>query len=92
QKFVADYQAKYGVKPDAFAALFYDATNILLEGIRQARSDDPDTIRQAMQNLKDFQTVSGKVSYDQNGNPVKSAAILQVQADKRFKFVESVAP
>ncbi|MFO7171760.1 MAG: ABC transporter substrate-binding protein, partial [Bacillota bacterium] len=54
QKFVADYQAKYGTVPDALAALAYDATNILLEGIRRSNTSDPDQIRQAIQNLKGF--------------------------------------
>jgi branched-chain amino acid transport system substrate-binding protein len=92
QKFVTEYQKKYGSKPDALAALAYDATNILLEGIRQAKSTDPDKIRAAMQNLKNFNTVSGQVTYDKDGNPVKAAAILQVQSNKTYKFVESVKP
>ena len=87
-----DYQAKYGSKPDALAALAYDATNILLEGIRRANSDDTEKIREAIQGLKDFGTVSGKISYDENGNPVKPAAILQVQPDKTQKFVATVNP
>jgi branched-chain amino acid transport system substrate-binding protein len=93
QKFVADYQKKYGAKPDALAALAYDATNILLEGIKKSGSTDPDKIRQAIQDLKNFKTVSGEVTYDNLGNPVKAAAILKVDAaSKNYKFVESVKP
>jgi branched-chain amino acid transport system substrate-binding protein len=92
QKFVTEYQKKYGAKPDALAALAYDATNILLEGIRVSKSTDPAKIQKAIQGLKDFTTVSGKVTYDKDGNPVKAAAILQVSADKTYKFVESVKP
>jgi branched-chain amino acid transport system substrate-binding protein len=92
KKFVEAYQKKYGSKPDALAALAYDATNILLEGIRKANSTDPDKIREAIQGLKDFPAVSGKVSFDKDGNPVKPASILQVKADKSLKFVESINP
>ncbi|MCG0238442.1 MAG: ABC transporter substrate-binding protein [Firmicutes bacterium] len=92
QQFVTDYQAKYGSVPDALAVLAYDATNILLEGIRRANSNDPDQIRQAIQNLKEFKAVSGQISFDENGNPVKPAAILQVQGDKTTKFIASVNP
>lgn len=93
QKFVEAYKAKTGEVPDALAALAYDATNLLLEAIKQANSDDSDKIRAAMQNIKNFKTVSGEVSFDENGNPVKSAAILQVDAaSNSYKFVESVKP
>ncbi len=92
QKLVKDFQAKYSAAPDALAVLFYDSTNILLESIRQANSDDPDKIRAAMQGLKDFPTVSGKVTFDKDGNPVKSAVILQVQADKTQKYIQTIQP
>lgn len=93
QNFVKAYQDKYGTVPDALATLAYDATNILLEAIKQANSDDPTKIRDAMQNLSGFQAVSGSISFDSKGNPVKSAAILQVDgASKSYKFVENVSP
>lgn len=93
QTFVKAYQDKYGEVPDALATLAYDATNILLEAIKQANSNDPTKIRDAMQNLKGFQAVSGSISFDEKGNPVKSAAILQVDgAGRTYKFVENVSP
>ncbi|MGE5673448.1 MAG: ABC transporter substrate-binding protein [Mycobacterium leprae] len=92
QQFVKDYQAKYKAQPDGMAALGYDAGKILIEAIKQANSNDPDKIRQAMQNLKDLPTVGGKVSFDANGNPVKGATILQVQANKSYKFIGVVNP
>lgn len=78
--------------PDALATLGYDATIILLEAIKQANSDDPDKIRDAMANMKDFKAVSGGISFDENGNPVKAAVILQVQADKSFTYQTTVQP
>lgn len=92
QKFVADFEKKYGVKPDSFAALAYDATNIILEGIRKAGSDDSDKIRQAIQDMKGFNAVGGSISYDAKGNPIKPATILKVSKDKSYKFVTTVAP
>lgn len=91
QKFVADFKAKYNREPDAFAALEYDATKILLKAIETANSNDPEKIREAMQNLT-IDVVGGKISFDKNGNPVKPVTILQVQADKTSKFVTSVTP
>ena len=92
QKFVQEFEAKYGHKPDSFAALTYDATNILLEAIRVANTDDTDAIRQAMQDLKGFQAVGGSISFDEKGNPIKAATIMKVSADKTYEFVTTVNP
>jgi len=92
QKFVQEFEAKFGHKPDSFAALTYDATNILLEAIRVANTDDTDQIRQAIQDIKDFQAVGGSLSFDENGNPIKPATILKVRADGTYEFVTIVNP
>lgn len=90
KKFEEAFQAKYGAKPDSFAALVYDATNMLLDSIKRAGTDDGEKIRAALQDMKDFQAVGGSISFDKNGNPVKPAVILQVQKDKTYKYVTSV--
>lgn len=88
---VEQYKAKYNETPDALATLAYDATKLLLNAIKTANSDDPAKIKDAMQATKDFSTVSGKVTFDKDGNPVKSAAILQVKGGKQV-YVDTVAP
>lgn len=92
QKFVQEFEAKFGHKPDSFAALTYDATNILLEAIRIANTDDTDAIRQAIQDLKGFQAVGGSISFDEKGNPIKAATILRVNENKSYDFVTTVNP
>ncbi|MEW6726811.1 MAG: ABC transporter substrate-binding protein [Bacillota bacterium] len=91
QEWVKKYEAKYGAKPDALATLAYDATLILLKGIEDANSSDPAKIKDAIKALQNFQTVSGSITYDENNNPVKSAAILQIKDGKQV-FVKSVNP
>ncbi|KKM10356.1 branched-chain amino acid ABC transporter substrate-binding protein [Clostridiales bacterium PH28_bin88] len=91
QKWVGEYKAKYGSVPDALATLSYDATNLLLNAIKTANSNDPAKIKEAMKATKDFKAVSGNLSFDENGNPVKAAAILQIK-DGAQKFVTTVNP
>lgn len=91
QKWVSEYKAKYGSEPDALAILAYDATNLLLNAIKNANSNDPELIRQAMQATKNFPSVSGTTTFDENGNSVKSAAILQIKDGKQV-FVTTVNP
>ncbi|MFZ5632200.1 MAG: ABC transporter substrate-binding protein [Bacillota bacterium] len=91
KKFVEQYKAKYGKTPDALAALAYDAASLLLNAIKTANSKDPAAIQKAMQGTKDFPSISGKISFDQNGNPIKAATILQIK-DGKQAFVATVAP
>ena len=42
-------------------------------------------------NLKNFKGVTGTISFDKNGDPIKSAVILKVEKDG-FKYVTTVNP
>jgi branched-chain amino acid transport system substrate-binding protein len=92
QNWVKQYKEKYGQEPDAFATLTYDATRLLLNAIETANSDDPAKIKEALQKTKDFSIVSGeKVSFDENGNPIKPVTILKIEGGKQ-KYVTAIKP
>jgi branched-chain amino acid transport system substrate-binding protein len=94
--FVANYGAKFkddqgaAKVPDALAALAYDATNLLLESIQAAGSEDAAVVKDAMAGIT-FNGVSGEITFDENHNPVKSATILEVAPDA-IKFNSVVNP
>lgn len=92
KSWVEKFKAKYGSDPDSFATLGYDATKLLLKAIENANSSDPAKIREALQAIKDFPVVSGNVSFDENGNPIKPAVVLQVQEDGTYKYVSTINP
>jgi len=87
QNFVKAFGAKFKDDkgqpkvPDALAALAYDATNMLLQAIKEAGADDTTKVKDAMAKIQ-FNGVSGKITLDANHNPVKSATILAVKDDK----------
>lgn len=91
QEWVSKYQTKYGSRPDALGTLGYDATLLLLEAIRLAGNDKPEMVRDAMTKIKDFKCVSGSISFDENGNPMKSAVVLQYKGGAQ-KYVTTVNP
>jgi branched-chain amino acid transport system substrate-binding protein len=91
QRWVQQYKEKYNAVPDALATLCYDATNLLLNAVNTCNSNDPVKIKDALQSTKDFATVSGKITFDANGDPVKSVAILQIKGGKQ-SFVTTVTP
>jgi branched-chain amino acid transport system substrate-binding protein len=76
--------------PDALAALAYDATNLLLQGIKEAGADDTAKVKDALAKIS-FNAVSGKITFDQNHNPVKSATILAIK-DGKVQFNSVVNP
>ena len=76
--------------PDALAALAYDATNLMLQGIKEAGADDPTKVKDALAKIS-FDAVSGKITFVAQHNPVKSATILAVTPDG-VKFNSVVNP
>jgi len=76
--------------PDALATLAYDAANITLTAINQAKSTDPAVVKDTLAKIT-YSGVSGKISYDPKHNPIKSAVILAIK-DGKITFKETVAP
>jgi branched-chain amino acid transport system substrate-binding protein len=90
QNFVKKYTGIYGQTPDALAALAYDAALILIDSLQRAGSTDGAAIRDAMA-ATNMECVSGQITFDENRNPIKSAAIIKVENGK-FVFEKTVAP
>ena len=88
--FVSRYQDKYDSKPDALAALAYDATNLLLAAIEKAGKDDPALVKDALAALQ-YEAISGNITFDAQHNPIKAAVVMQVK-DGKVTFADSIAP
>jgi branched-chain amino acid transport system substrate-binding protein len=91
QKFIKEYEAKHGKKPDDVAALTYDAGKLLCAAITQAGAVDRKKVRDALAAVKEFEGVTGKMQFLGTGDPIKSAVILQVK-DGAFKYFSTVQP
>ncbi len=81
QTFVQNYQAKYGAEPNPWAAQSYAALYILAEAIANAQSTDATAIREALANIKKFDTVLGQFSFNPVGDAVYDLMVLIVQDD-----------
>lgn len=79
-------------EPDAFTALGYDATQLLLDAVERAGSDDPQGIRAALAATRDFPGVTGTISYAPGDRiPTKSVTILAVEGGRK-RFVTQLLP
>ena len=86
QAFVQNYSAKYGIEPNNYAARSYATLHILAAAIMNAQSADSDSIREALANIKDLDTILGKFSFDTNGDAVYDAKVLIVKDGELVLF------
>jgi branched-chain amino acid transport system substrate-binding protein len=91
QKFIKEYETKYGKKPDDVAALTYDSGQLLITAITKAGARDRQKVRDALATISEFEGVTGKMKFTGTGDPTKSAVILQIK-DGKFTYHDSVAP
>ncbi len=78
KQFVADYEEVYFLSPGQYAALAYDATNILAKIIRES-GDDRRAIRDALIKLKDFPGVTGRISFTQERQVERDYVLITVK-------------
>ena len=89
QKFLKAYTDEYKAEPSALSAMAYDAYLITVDAIKRANSTDSQKIRDALAATKDLEAVTGKTTFDKNGDPIKAAVIKEVK-DAKFKYLDFV--
>ncbi len=82
QTFIKNYSDTYGMKPNNYAARTYAAVQVLAEGIKNADSHTTNDIRDALASIRDFETVLGEFSFDENGDAIYDPKILIVNNGK----------
>jgi len=79
QAFVDKYFATNDMIPDVFAAASYTSVHILAEAIKNAEVIDSISIRDALANIRDFDTIFGKFSFNPDGDAVYQQKALIVK-------------
>lgn len=89
-------------KPVALAATGFDALKLMVYAIEHAKIDAAQglhlqdqnklkrfrsAIRDSLAETKDYRAVSGKITFNKNGDPAKAMVLLRV-CDGQFKFVQ----
>ena len=92
KKFIASYQAKYGVIPDDVAALTYDSFGLLLQALKTAGKSDRQAVRDALAKIPQYEGVTGNMQFKEgSGDPIKSAVILKIK-DGKFTWFANAKP
>lgn len=82
--FVQAYEKEYGKPPEnAFAALGYDAVDLLANAIDRAKSSEPKAVAEALAATKGFKAVTGTISFTRPSRvPIVPVAIVGVENEK----------
>lgn len=98
KEFIDKYTKKYNYVPDDVAALTWDAINLLCEAIKNTGGlsgnldKDRDAIKDKLTQIKDFDGITGKMTFSPGGNPTKCAVIVKISDKGEFEFFKSVCP
>lgn len=77
--FAAKYRDRFGEAPDVQAALAYDSARLLFAAMRQAKSADPVRVKEALADLKEFESVTGPVSLDKDHWAQRPVLVLRLE-------------
>lgn len=78
QKFVKGFEEKYKSTPNMFAAIAFDAINLMTEVIRKAGTDRRN-IRDELEKTKDFLGVTGKITFTERRDVFKDYRHLVIK-------------
>lgn len=84
QRFVAAYRERYGVAPDAYAALTYDALGLLADAIREVgtgRAALRDRVATVGSTRPAWEGVTGRIAFDENGDVTGKPVVIGVIRD-----------
>ena len=96
--FIDRYEKKHGYVPDDVAALTWDAMRIVqtaIEGAGELSGDlekDRKAVRDALATIKDFDGITGGMTFTEDGDPIKCAVIVRISDAGEFEFYKSVCP
>lgn len=98
KKFIDRYIAKHKYEPDDVAALTWDSMHIVqaaIEGIGELSGDiekDREAVRNSLTAIKDFQGITGNMTFNEDGDPAKCAVVVKISDTGKFEFYKSVCP
>jgi branched-chain amino acid transport system substrate-binding protein len=98
KEFIDRYKAKYGYVPDDVAALTWDSFRLVQKAIQDAGAitgnikKDRTAVREAMAKIKNFDGITGNMTFKGDGDPIKCAVIVRISNKGEYEFHKSVCP
>jgi branched-chain amino acid transport system substrate-binding protein len=98
KEFIDRYKKEYGYVPDDVAALTWDSIRIVQQAIEDCGKltgdikKDRQCVRDALAKIKEFDGITGKMTFTEDGDPIKCAVIVRISDTGEFEFYKSVCP
>jgi len=81
-EFTREYKALFGHVPNQFAALAYDAANLMVAALHKAGVESREKVRDALISLRGFQGATGSISYANGRDPEKELVRITIKNGK----------
>lgn len=96
--FIDRYEQEHGYTPDDVAALTWDTMLLVQQAIQDCGeitgdlAADRQCVRDALARIKDFDGITGKMTFTEEGDPIKCAVIVRISEEGEFEFYSSACP
>jgi branched-chain amino acid transport system substrate-binding protein len=87
KRFYTDYRAKYKDEPIGWAMYAYQATIVTIDAINRAGAKDRAKILEALRGTKNFEGITGRFSFDDNGDTDRTDMGGFQLKDNKFQFI-----
>ena len=96
--FIDRYNKEHGYVPDDVGALTWDSFRIVQKAIESCGKitgdieKDRQCVRDAMAKIKEFDGITGQMTFNEDGDPSKCAVVVKISDKGEFEFFKSVCP
>jgi branched-chain amino acid transport system substrate-binding protein len=89
---VKRYSATRKISRAGLFALSYDTIHLIADAIRRAGSINAEDIRIALARTRNFQSITGKISFDENRDPLRKPLVILRFGRESAAFHKMVHP
>lgn len=90
REFVKAFKERNGSEPDIISAYGYDAIRIMAFAMSKSKLTS-ETIKDQLYNIKDFEGVTGKISFDENGDIIQPMGVKIIKEGKPLWYKKEVS-
>jgi branched-chain amino acid transport system substrate-binding protein len=97
KEFIDKFNAKFNEIPSDVGALTWDSMRLVVQAMQNCGQitgnleEDRTCIRDGMAEIKDFEGITGKMTFDEEGDPIKCAVIVKIEGGE-FTAYDSACP
>lgn len=88
KNFIESYKKSFEKELGAYSANSFDAANILISAIEKVRAKNPDKIAKAVRETKDFNGLTGKITFDSKGDLLDPRFSVYEVKERKFEIIQ----